>query len=117
MEQASKHLTPVTLELGGKSPVIVDKNADIKLAAKRIVWGKITNAGQTCVAPDFLYVHEKIKVKLVKEMKRYIRKFYGRQPLKNEDYVRLIHKKHFKRLNEFLSNGKIIHGGQTDREK
>src|SRR5690625_7614194 len=59
MEQASKHLTPVTLELGGKSPVIVDKDADIKLAAKRIVWGKFTNAGQTCVAPDFVYIHER----------------------------------------------------------
>lgn len=117
MKQASKHLTPVTLELGGKSPVIVDKDADIKLAAKRIVWGKFTNAGQTCVAPDFVYVHRKIKGKLVKEMKKYVRKFYGRQPLQNEDYVRLIHKKHFERLNDFLSNGEIIHGGQIDRER
>lgn len=116
MEQASKHLTPITLELGGKSPVLVDKDADIKLAAKRIVWGKFTNAGQTCVAPDFVYVNEKIKGKLIKEMKKYIRKFYGRKPLQNENYVRLIHRKQYNRLYQFLSNGKIIHGGQTDQD-
>lgn len=117
MEKASKHLTPVTLELGGKSPVIVDKDADIKLAAKRIVWGKYTNAGQTCVAPDFVYVHQKVKKKLMKEMKKYVRRFYGQEPLKNEDYVRIIHNKHYNRLYDFLSNGQIIHGGQSDGEK
>ncbi len=114
MAQASKHLTPVTLELGGKSPVIVDKDADIKLAAKRIVWGKFTNAGQTCVAPDFVYIHEKVKVRIIQEMKKYVRKFYGREPLQNKDYVRLIHKNQFNRLHKFLSNGEVIHGGQTD---
>ena len=116
MEQASKHLTPVTLELGGKSPVIVDKDADIKLAAKRIVWGKFTNAGQTCVAPDFVYIHEKIKGKLLKEMRKFIRRFYGKQPLKNDNYVRLIHEKQYDRLFQFLTNGKVIHGGQTDQD-
>lgn len=114
MEQASKHLTPVTLELGGKCPVIVDKDVNIKLAAKRIVWGKFTNAGQTCVAPDFLYVHKKTKVKLIKEMKKYIKKFYSRNPLQNDDYVRLIHRNQFNRMRRFLANGKMIHGGGMD---
>ncbi|API90476.1 aldehyde dehydrogenase [Virgibacillus pantothenticus] len=114
MREASKHLTPVTLELGGKSPVIVDKDANINLAAKRIVWGKFTNAGQTCVAPDYLYVHEKVKFKLLKAMKKYIRSFYGRNPLSNKDYIRIINEKHFNRLSNYLVNGSIVHGGLTD---
>ncbi|MBM7598047.1 aldehyde dehydrogenase (NAD+) [Virgibacillus halotolerans] len=116
MREASTHLTPVTLELGGKSPAIVDKDANINLAAKRIVWGKFTNAGQTCVAPDYLYVHEKAKFKLLKAMKRQIKAFYGKDPLANEDYVRIINQKHFNRLEQFLSTGTILHGGQTDEE-
>lgn len=114
MQKASKHLTPVTLELGGKSPVIVDKDANINLAAKRIAWGKFTNAGQTCVAPDYLYVHEKVKFKLIKSMKKYIRSFYGRTPLNNKDYIRIINEKHFNRLSKFLANGSILHGGATN---
>lgn len=117
MKQASEHLTPVTLELGGKSPVIVDKDADIKLAAKRVVWGKFTNAGQTCVAPDFVYVHEKIKNKFIQMMKRYIKQFYGKDPLKNEDYVRLIHKKQYDRIYNLLSSSEIIYGGRTDQKR
>lgn len=113
MKSASNHLTPVTLELGGKSPAIIDQDANIKLAAKRIVWGKFTNAGQTCVAPDFLYVHEKVKKELIKAMKKYIKSFYGKKPLENKDYVHIIHEKHFNRLKGFLSQGKIIHGGET----
>ncbi|CDQ39728.1 MULTISPECIES: aldehyde dehydrogenase [Virgibacillus] len=115
MHEASKHLTPVTLELGGKSPAIVDKDANINLAAKRIVWGKYTNAGQTCVAPDYLYVHEKVKFKLLKAMKKYIRSFYGKNPLINKDYIRIINEKHFDRLSNFLSNGSALHGGESDR--
>ncbi|MFA1821605.1 aldehyde dehydrogenase [Virgibacillus oceani] len=116
MKEASKHLTPVTLELGGKSPAIVDKDANIQLAAKRIVWGKFTNAGQTCVAPDFLYVHDRVKFKLMKEMKKQIKSFYGRVPLKNKDYVQIINQNHFDRLENYLNSGSILHGGSVDRE-
>ncbi|UJL44781.1 aldehyde dehydrogenase [Virgibacillus sp. NKC19-16] len=114
MKEASTHLTPVTLELGGKSPAIVDKDANINLAAKRIVWGKFTNAGQTCVAPDYVYVHEKVKFKLLKAMKKQIKSFYGKEPLKNDDYIRIINEKHFNRLVQFLSEGTPLHGGDTD---
>ncbi|GAB3052402.1 aldehyde dehydrogenase [Virgibacillus ainsalahensis] len=116
MREASKHLTPVTLELGGKSPVIVDKDANINLAAKRIVWGKFTNAGQTCVAPDYLYVHEKVKFKLLKAMKKQIKAFYGKEPLKNNDYIHIINEHHFKRLEQLLSNGTALHGGNINRD-
>ncbi|GAA0416436.1 MAG: aldehyde dehydrogenase [Bacillota bacterium] len=115
MREASNHLTPVTLELGGKSPVIVDKDANINLAAKRIVWGKFTNAGQTCVAPDYLYVHEKVKFKLLKAMKKYMKSFYGKSPLSNKDYIRIINEKHFDRLHTYLSTGTILHGGESNR--
>lgn len=117
MEKASKHLTPVTLELGGKSPVIVDKDAKVDLAAKRIVWGKFTNAGQTCVAPDYVYVHEKVKLKLLRAMKKHIQSFYGKKPLQNEDYVRIVGKDHFDRLHAFLADGDIVHGGNVNDEK
>ncbi|SES82152.1 aldehyde dehydrogenase (NAD+) [Oceanobacillus limi] len=117
MKQASEHLTPVTLELGGKSPVIVNKDAKIELAAKRIVWGKFTNAGQTCVAPDYVYVHKNVKPKLLKYMKKYIKMFYGKKPLHNTDYVRIVTRKHFNRLQAFLTNGTVYCGGQTDIEK
>ncbi|RLL48140.1 aldehyde dehydrogenase [Oceanobacillus piezotolerans] len=116
MKAASEHLTPVTLELGGKSPAIVDEDANINLAAKRIAWGKFTNAGQTCVAPDYVFVHDKVKFKFLKSMKRYIRAFYGRNPLRNADYTRIINEPHFDRLSRFLTNGTIIHGGNASRE-
>ncbi|MGP4107341.1 aldehyde dehydrogenase [Virgibacillus sp. L01] len=117
MQQASKHLTPVTLELGGKSPAIIDKDANIDLAAKRIVWGKFTNAGQTCVAPDYLYVHEKVKPKLLKAMKKHIKTFYSKKPLQNDDYTRIVHKEHFNRLQAFLADGEVEYGGSVDEEK
>lgn len=117
MKQASDHLTPVTLELGGKSPAIVDSDANIKLAAKRIAWGKFTNAGQTCVAPDFVYVHKKVKKRFIKALKKSIRHFYGKKPLENSDYVRMIHKPHYTRLTNFLNDGTIIHGGNSNEEK
>lgn len=116
MRQASSHLTPVTLELGGKSPVIVDHDANVNLAAKRIVWGKFTNAGQTCVAPDYIYAHEKIKFRLLKAMKKYIKSFFGKSPLKNKDYVRIINQFHFERLEQFISNGTVLHGGNVNRD-
>lgn len=116
MEKASQYLTPVTLELGGKSPAIVDQDAKIDLAAKRIVWGKFTNAGQTCVAPDYVYVHEKVKPKLIKAMKKHIKAFYGKNPLQNKDYVRIVGKEHFDRLNAFMTDGDTVHGGHVNRE-
>ncbi|WP_330949599.1 aldehyde dehydrogenase [Virgibacillus sp. MG-45] len=115
MEEASKHLTPVTLELGGKSPAIVDKDANLELAAKRIVWGKFTNAGQTCVAPDFLYVHRQVKKKLLKQIRKYVRELYGKSPLENKQYVRIVSKRHFKRLCSFLEDGQIVIGGKSDK--
>src|SRR5699024_223481 len=117
MAQASKHLTPVTLELGGKSPAVIDKHAKINLAAKRIAWGKFTNAGQTCVAPDYVYVHEKVKTKFVKTLKKYILAFYGNQPLQNKDYVKIINTHHLDRLHRLLTDGLIVHGGKIDRYK
>ncbi|WP_087971617.1 aldehyde dehydrogenase [Oceanobacillus rekensis] len=116
MRAASEFLTPVTLELGGKSPAIVDEDANINLAAKRIVWGKFTNAGQTCVAPDYVYVHERVKFKLLKTMKKYVKVLYGKEPLKNENFTRIINEKHFDRLEKFLLEGNVLHGGNTNRE-
>lgn len=97
-QKASMHLTPVTLELGGKSPCIVTKDANISLAAKRIVWGKLLNAGQTCVAPDYVLVHEDIKEELIHKMKKYIRLFYGKHPELNKEYPKIINEYHFNRL-------------------
>lgn len=112
MEAASKHLTPVTLELGGKSPCIVDETADIDLAAKRIVWGKLVNAGQTCVAPDYILVHKKVKEELIRAMIKYINNFYGKNPLDSEDYPRIINRKHFDRLLNLIKNERVIAGGE-----
>lgn len=113
MEKASKHLTPITLELGGKSPCIVDKDADIDLAAKRIVWGKFLNAGQTCVAPDYLLAHKDIKHKLLEKMRYYIKKFYGENPKNNPEYPKIITNKQWSRLTEYLGEGDIICGGES----
>lgn len=93
MEKASAHLTPVSLELGGKSPCIVDETADLKLAAKRIVWGKFLNSGQTCVAPDYILVQNSVKDKLVRYMEKYIRKMFGKDPMQNPDYPKMIQRK------------------------
>lgn len=117
MEAASKNLTPVTLELGGKSPCIVDETADLKLTAKRIVWGKFLNAGQTCVAPDYLYVHKSVKNELIKHLKRYIIKFYGKKPKESNDYPRIIDGKAFERLIGYLNCGNIAIGGDIDQDE
>lgn len=116
MEAAAKHLTPVTLELGGKSPCIVDNDINIKVAARRITWGKFFNAGQTCLAPDYLLVDKKIKDNLLDEIKRCIQEFYGENPAKTPDYARIINQKQFDRLVNYLKDlkdGKIIIGGET----
>ncbi|MGG0639700.1 aldehyde dehydrogenase [Bacillus altitudinis] len=117
MEAAAKHLTPVTLELGGKSPCIVMPDADIKLAAKRITFGKFTNAGQTCIAPDYLLVHESIKEDLLHEMTTCIRDFYGNQPETNPHFGKNVSQRHFDRLSQFLSNGTIVTGGQRNEQE
>ena len=113
-QAAAKNLTPVILELGGKSPCIVDETADIKLAAGRILWGKFVNAGQTCVAPDYLLVHEAVKAQLLEALKTKLAAFYGEKVYENNDYCRIINIKHFERLMWYLDNlneGKIIEGG------
>lgn len=115
MRNAAEHLTPVTLELGGKSPCIVDKSADIKLAARRIVFGKYLNCGQTCVAPDYIYCHRSVKDKLVKEVQKQIQKQYGKQPLRNPNYGKIINEKHFDRLLGLIDKNKTVHGGDSDR--
>ncbi|WP_331618267.1 aldehyde dehydrogenase family protein [Serpentinicella sp. ANB-PHB4] len=112
MEAASKHLTPVTLELGGKSPCIVDETANIDLASKRIVWGKFLNAGQTCVAPDYLMVHSSVKEKLINKMKDHITEFYGLSPCSNKEYPKIINDKHYNRLRTLLNEENIVFGGQ-----
>lgn len=113
MKEASDRLTPVTLELGGKSPCIVDKSADVELAAKRIVWGKFWNAGQTCIAPDYLLVHETIKEELKERMIECIEKFWGDEPDKSKDYARIVNSRHFARLEKLMKNGKIVVGGKS----
>ncbi|EPY2307241.1 aldehyde dehydrogenase [Clostridium sporogenes] len=114
MRAAAEHLTPITLELGGKSPCIVDKDANIDLAARRITWGKFLNAGQTCVAPDYLVVHKNIKEKLISSIENYIIEFFGENAFENEEYPRIINERHFKRLEGYLKEGKIVFGGKTD---
>lgn len=115
MRNAAEHLTPVTLELGGKSPCIVDKSANIKLAARRIVFGKYLNCGQTCVAPDYIYCHRSVKDRLVKEVQKQIQKQYGKQPLRNPNYGKIINEKHFNRLLGLIDKNKTVHGGGSDR--
>jgi aldehyde dehydrogenase (NAD+) len=116
MEAAAKNLTPVTLELGGKSPCIIDENVNIEVAARRITWGKFMNSGQTCIAPDYLLVHKNIKEDLLKYIKQSLQEFYGKNPLESPDYGRIIGKKHYQKLTELLT-GNIIIGGETDEDK
>jgi aldehyde dehydrogenase (NAD+) len=114
MSAAAKNLTPVTLELGGKNPCIVDQDVNIDLAARRIASGKFINGGQTCTAPDYLLVHQSNKQKLLDKIKVYLRKFYGEDPQKSPDYVRIINKLQFDRLAALLDKGDKVVGGQTD---
>lgn len=116
MQAAARHLTPVTLELGGKSPCIVDRDVNLDVTAKRICSGKFINAGQTCIAPDYLLVHQDIKMELLDRLKFFIHKFYGADPQLSADYPRIVNEKHFLRLAELMHAGNIIIGGQTDRQ-
>jgi aldehyde dehydrogenase (NAD+) len=115
MEAAAKNLTPLTLELGGKSPAIVDSDADIKIAARRITWGKFLNTGQTCIAPDHVLVHQSVKEELVDAMKSEIESFYGKDPSKSPDYGRIINEEHFDRLRSYLKDGHVVAGGEINR--
>ena len=116
MEAASKNLTPVTLELGGKSPAVVDKTCNIKNAARSIIWGKLLNAGQTCVAPDYVLVHEDIKEYFIEELKISIKEYLGPLPQENENFGRIINERQFAKLKEIIEieYENLIYGGQFD---
>ena len=114
MEAASKNLVPVTLELGGKSPCIVHKDANISVSVERIVWGKFLNVGQTCVAPDYILIHKDIKGIFIEEIKNIIEKFYGNNPKESKDYGRIVSEKHTSRLLKLIDNNKVVFGGEVD---
>jgi len=114
MEAAVKHLTPVTLELGGKSPTIVDATANLRVAARRIAWGKFLNAGQTCIAPDYLLVDKKVASAFIGELRAAIKEFYGDDPKQSGDYARIVNGHHFNRLASMLESGSVVIGGETD---
>lgn len=116
MKAAAEHLTPVCLELGGKSPCIVDETADLEIAAKRITWAKFLNAGQTCVAPDYIYTHKNIKDKLIELVKKQIHEFYGKQPIDSPNIAKIINETHFERLKRYLNSDEIAHGGSSNFE-
>jgi aldehyde dehydrogenase (NAD+) len=116
MQAASQHLIPCTLELGGKNPCIVDEDIDLDKTAKRIVWGKFFNAGQTCIAPDYVLVHKSLKQTLVQKIIETIREFYGEKPEDSPDFARIINKKHFERLCGLMKNGDIVYGGETNKD-
>lgn len=113
LEQAAQHLTPVTLELGGKSPCIVDETANLPLTARRIVFGKFVNCGQTCVAPDYILCHASVKDRLIGELKREIETQYGKKPLENDAYGKIVNEKHFSRLLSLIDREKVVYGGET----
>lgn len=112
MSAAAKHLTPVTLELGGKSPCIVDRAVDLDTAVRRIAWGKYMNAGQTCVAPDYVLVHESLELPLIDKLRTTLREFYGPDPRMSPDYGRIVNERHFRRLVALLDDGEVVIGGQ-----
>ena len=116
MAAAANNLTPVTLELGGKSPVIIDESANIRVTARRIAWGKWLNAGQTCVAPDYILVNEKVRQPFLDELGKAITDFFGADPQTSESYGRIVSPRHFDRLKSLMSGGKVVIGGETNAE-
>ncbi len=114
MKAAARFLTPVVLELGGKSPCVVDEGANIKMAARRIAWGKCINAGQTCIAPDYLFVHQSVKDQLIKELISAIEALYGKEIKKSRFYPRIVNDQAMERLQKLMLHGKIVFGGETD---
>ena len=117
MEKAAKHLTPVVLELGGKSPTVIDQTAKLDIAVKRIVFGKGTNAGQTCVAPDYVLVHESIKDDFYRIFENTVKDFYGQSVMENESFGKMINMVNYQRVKDYMSDGEIVYGGQTDDDK
>lgn len=117
LSRMAKNLTPVVLELGGKSPCIVDRKCNVELAAKRIVFGKYLNCGQTCVAPDYILCHESIKNQFITEVIKQIKLQYGENPLGNPDYGKIVNEKHFARITGLIDSNKVVFGGQTDKAK
>ncbi len=115
MEAASKHLTPVVLELGGKSPCIIDGDANLEVAAKRVAWGKALNAGQTCIAPDYLMIHEEVKDKFLKLLVKEWENLLGKDPKQSKHFVRIVNDKALERLIAYLNNGELYHGGKYDK--
>ncbi|HXW53988.1 MAG TPA: aldehyde dehydrogenase family protein [Myxococcota bacterium] len=115
MAKAARHLTPVTLELGGKSPAIVDKDCDLSLAVKRILWGKCLNAGQTCIAPDYVLLHSEHTTSFVAHAKKHLQAMFGDSIIKSQSYARIVNERHFDRLVSYLSQGKVVLGGRYDR--
>ncbi len=116
LEKASRHLTPVTLELGGKSPCIIDGTADLGTAAKRLAFGKFLNAGQTCVAPDYLLIQESVKERFLELFEKAVGKMYGENPLENPDYPKIINEKHFERVSGLIEGMEVRMGGEGNRE-
>lgn len=116
LEKAAKHFTPVTLEMGGKSPCIVDETADLKVAASRVAFGKYLNCGQTCVAPDYLLIQESIVDRFLPLLEQTIRDMYGNDPLENPNYGKIINEKHYRRLTKILAGEQMIFGGATKDE-
>lgn len=116
LQAAAKYITPVVLELGGKNPVIVDHDANLNVAAKRIVWGKLFNGGQSCVAPDYLFVHESVKEQFLKLLVKSIENMYSSFPQKNGDFTRLVHPQAVNRLSELLKDSEVYYGGEFDAE-
>lgn len=116
MEAAAKNLIPVTLELGGKSPAIVHKDSNVKIAARRIAWGKFINTGQTCIAPDYVYVHKQIKDEFIGHLKSTISEFYGKNVKENKDYGKIVNDHHFDRLIKLINQDKVVIGGEHAKE-
>ena len=116
MKAASQYLTPVTLELGGKSPCIIDKDCKLELAARRIVWGKLLNSGQTCVAPDYLYVHKEIEEEFIKKLEEEIKNQFGDNPLESEDYSKMVNEREFNRVLSYIDKEKLVFGGNYNRK-
>ena len=117
MRAAAEHLTPVVLELGGKSPCIVDCGADVDLAARRIVWGKTLNAGQTCIAPDYLMIYRPLQERFIEAFRREVRRMHGDDPRKDRHFVRMVNGRAFDRVAGYLNDGRVVAGGETNRDE
>ena len=117
MAAAAENLTPVVLELGGKSPCIIDKSANIKLAARRVAWGKTLNAGQTCIAPDYILIHEDVKEAFIKEFAAQVEYLHGKEIKESQHFVRMVSDKAFERVTGYLKDGTIVYGGRTDSKE